>query len=321
MSQRRRRLAARALALALALALFNLACRSPGGPLPLGPAPQPTADPYAVVRQRAQAAFERGQAFLAAGDYERALVEFDAASLNDPDGRADIRAALEQTVAALRLTPTATPPPRRPTATLDPAAPPVLLAGGGPAAPAAGQTPQPDPAATPPGAVRTSTPPPGARAPTPTPEPTAALARYRHPDGSFSLGLAPGWTAAPLSGAEVGTPVAAFADPAGRATLTVSTESLSAEISPELYAARLETAMAGLPGYRSQSVAPASVAGQPAVRRVYVVAGSVETFQTVQLIVIVRRTALVFTGTSRASDFAAHAPVLDSMLASVQLGG
>jgi hypothetical protein len=91
----------------LAILVFVLSMRPGSTPVP-EPSTQVVvlpegADPYAAVRARAQEAFDRGKAFHEQGDLDRALIELDTASVNDPDKRADIQELLNRTVEAIRV--------------------------------------------------------------------------------------------------------------------------------------------------------------------------------------------------------------------------
>src|SRR5579872_2981074 len=98
----------------LALAMCGLSFIQACGPTAAPPTPTPTVDAFAVVRATSQAAYQSGQAALAAGNYLQACVDLDAAKTNDPDNRPEIQQALQQALAyCLTPPPTATEPPQQ----------------------------------------------------------------------------------------------------------------------------------------------------------------------------------------------------------------
>jgi hypothetical protein len=85
-----------------------VACQ-PGSASPNQPTAEPTqADPFAVVRATADAAYRAGRADLDRGQLEQALVELDQAKTNDPDNRQDIQQALDETIRRIQALPPVT---------------------------------------------------------------------------------------------------------------------------------------------------------------------------------------------------------------------
>jgi hypothetical protein len=275
--------------LGLGLVGLSVACQ----PQASGPAAEPTqADPFAVVRATADAAYRAGRTDLDRGQLQQALVELDQAKTNDPDNRPEIQQALDETIRRIQALPPATetaitggaaagalvtPPAAAQTQAVRPSAPqgqsspaPTAAEQAGAPAQSARATPPGGPAGAPPQSGPT-TPPvgqPGAAGPTGTPG-AAGLVTWRDPQGRFSIGGPTGWETVNAPPVMFGTGVVGFRDPGGQAELDVAVDTTTRAVSPELYAASMELAMQQVPGYALDSVQPGTTAGNPSVRRVF----------------------------------------------------
>ncbi|MBI4491587.1 MAG: DcrB-related protein [Chloroflexi bacterium] len=258
-----------------------------------------TPDAFAAVRAEAQAAFERGQQHYAQGDFSRALIEFDRAKVNDPDSRQDIQAMLKSALDELRKQ-EPTPPP---------SATPQQTAG----------TPTPYTVYLP--RVEPRSPPLPSPSPAPGATPPPRLQPYRDADQRFSLDVPRDWQVAQKPQAEAGVGVVGFRAPSGAASLVVSVDVLREAVSPELYAAHLETTMETLPGYALEQAAPTIVGGAPALRRLYSVKreGAGEPLRTVQVVVARSAAIFILTGTASANEFSSSVAAFDRMVSSFRM--
>ncbi len=249
--------------------------------------PTENVDDFAVVRQRAEAAYVAGRQALERGDLEAALVSLDQAKVNDPDNRADIQAALDETLGRLRaLPPTPAPVPATP----------------GPAPTPA----RPDPASVAPTA--------GAAGP-------PGLAVWTDPGQRFSVAAPPDWAVLAAPRAPFGTGAVGFRDPEGRSELVVAVDENAQAVSPELYAARMELAAGGTPGYALESVVPGTTAGVPSVRRTFVANQRDATGQSVavrgfQVVLLRTGAAWVLAATAPVAQYARLAPVFEGVVSS-----
>ncbi len=268
------------------------ACAPAASPRPA----EPTADPFAVVRATAQAAYQSGKALLDNGDVVRGCPLIDLAKTNDPDNRADIETDLERCLAAIAAA--APPTSGAPTAVAKPALP-TVLAGATPTAPGAvvptamlagtrsagvpvtgaGPTltgagaPTSGAAATPvAGGAATGTLPTAVAVPT-SATPSAAvadMATYRDAQQRFSIAAPRDWSVVDQPHVLFGSGIVEFRDPSGRAGLSIAVDANGRAVSPELYAASMELAMQQqVPGYALDSVQPGSTAANPSVRRIF----------------------------------------------------
>jgi hypothetical protein len=281
--------------------------------------PTPSADPFAVVRATAQAAYTSGKAHLDRGEFLQACVDLDAAKTNDPDSRAEIQQALEQALQSC-LTPA-------PEATA-------------PAAPAAAQqrtivvATAPVPAGTPAARVATPTPPaaatvaakPAAGPPTP---PSAGsttgpinLAPFNDPQGRFSIGAPNDWTRTEKPQTLFGSGVVAFRDPNARAQVDVAVDGSTRAVSPELYSASMELAMQQqVPGYASEQVQPGSTSGNPSLRRLFTftqrdAAGQEHQARGFQVTVVKGSTPYIISGSAPAEQFQGYSAMFDRIVES-----
>jgi hypothetical protein len=337
-------------------AVFGLVVLGLGGlGFACGPAlapPTPTAtqgDPFAVVRATSQAAYESGKAHFERGELQAALIDLDRAKTNDPDSRADIQQALQQTISLLEsMTPPAAPAdsgPRIVVATLPPQTPAPPRAAPPTQTPPPAQTSRPAQATLPPASKPTtsapqgtgvvSTPgPPGAAATAgaATSKPTtpsqgtassgASLTPWRDPQGRFSLATPPDWSKVELPQALFGAGIVQFVDPSGRAEFDVAVDSSSKVVSPELYAASMELAMQQqMPGYASEQMVPGSTSGNPSVRRVFTFmrrdsAGRDQAVRGFQSTVLKGSTPYIISGSAPADQFQQYSPIFDQMVES-----
>lgn len=293
-SLRARPLRAGALALlTLGLGVFA-ACASPPAASTRTATP---ADDFASVRATAQAAYESGRQRLEKGELEAALVDLDQARLHDPDGRADIQAALDEAVRRLRERPR--PPTRTPIPTRTP-----------------------EPTQTPSAATLTPQPSTGPGAPRPTvPE---GYARWSDQQGRFSLAAPSAWQTQTAPPAEFGTGVVAFRDPSGQAEFSVAVDTNTQVASPELYAAKLDIAMQRIPGYAQEAIVPGLIGNTPTLRRDFSVSqrvGGRETTATgFQVAVLRGRTPYILTATAPTDQFQRFSPTFEQMLDSFAFG-
>jgi len=281
----------------LALGALSLAC----GPQAAPATPSPTADPFAVVRATAQAAYAAGRADLDRGQLDQALVELDTAKTNDPDNRPDIQQALNETVQRLQaLTPTA----------------------GTTGAAGAGSTPAPQ------RTIVVATVPAVAPAISPVAVASASavvgLVTWRDPQGRFTIDAPATWPPVDPPQSLVGTPVVEFRDPSARAEVDVAIDTSAHAVSPELYAASLELAMQQqVPGYASEQAVPDSLGGSPSLRRVFTftqhdAAGHEAQARGLQVVVLKGATPYIISATAPAEQFTApgFGATFDQMLGS-----
>jgi hypothetical protein len=282
-----------AVALGVALALGAFAC-APQAAV----APAPTADPFAVVRATAQAAFQAGRDYVDRGDVVRGCPLIDTAKTNDPDKRADIQAELERCLAAIiNATPapvaTLTTPATRVVPTVPALAKPTL-------APAA--------TAVPVATALAASPPTGAE-----------LIPYLDRQSRFSIAAPPDWTRTDGPQVLFGTGVVEFRDTTGWAGVSVSVDAAARAVSPELYAASMELSMQQVPGYSLEQVQPGTTAGNPSVRRIVTFtqrdsAGGEVNARAVQLTVLKGSTPYILTASAPADQFAQFSPLFDRMV-------
>lgn len=262
----------------------------------LRPSPSPTPDAFAELRAESQAALERGQQHLQKRELELALIELDRARVTDPDNRADIQALLNATLEELRQAePTKAslaPTPQEPRPTPTPYT--VVLprvAAASPSAPAV------------------------------TPSARPRFQSYRDAENRFSVDFPPGWETVERPPAEAGVGVVGFRSPDGAASLVVSLDVLRQAVSPELYAAHLETQMETLPGYQLETASPWVVNGAPALKRQFFVqrAGEGGGQRTIQVVVGRRAWMFILTGTAPASSFDQAGILFDQIIRSFRI--
>jgi hypothetical protein len=312
------------------------------GPAAGRPTPQPTADPFAVVRATAQAAYQSGKALLDSGDVVRGCPLIDQAKTNDPDNRADIERDLERCLAAIAAA--APPTSAVPTAVAKPALP-TLPAAGVPTATSAGAptaanaptaaaapttlagstaaTPAtqslPTAAAAPTTLARSTAATPATQSlPTAVAVPTSAatttaamsdMATYHDAQQRFSIAAPPEWSVVDQPQVLFGSGIVEFRDPSGRAALSVAVDSNGRAVSPELYAASMELAMQQqVPGYALDSVQPSTTAANPSVRRAFTFtqrdsSGRDLTTRAFQITVLRGTTPYIITASAPADQF------------------
>lgn len=252
-------------------------------------APAPVAQPkdqFAVVRSTAEAAYQKGTAALDQGNLQEALLELDRAKVNDPDERADIQEALGKVVQRIQ----ALPPP--PTRTPVPVTPRPL------ASPTPARPLGPDATAT----------------------PVAGFQEWLDKEGRFRVSAPGEWRVSEAPETDFGTGVVAFRDPSSQAEMTVAVDTENQGVSPELYAAKLELAMQRLPGYAMEQMVPTTTAGNPSVRRTFVVdsrdaQGRTITVRGFQLAVLRGLQPYVLTAAAPAETYQQFGPTLDRMAA------
>jgi hypothetical protein len=280
---------------ALVLVGLTLACR----PSAATNSPTPgAADPFAVVRATAEAAYESGQGHLERGELEAALVDFDTAKTFDADNRQDIQQALDLAISRLAAeTPTVEPTSRPRT--------PVIATVQTLAAPAA--------ATLRPGTQATSE---AGSSPN--------LVVWRDPEGRFSVSAPATWAtvAQPQSLFGIGTGIVQFRDSSGRAELDVAVDSSARPISPELYAASLEIALQQqVPGYAAEQMRPANTSGNPSMRRVFTFtqrdsAGRDYQARGIQVTLVKGSTPYLISGSAPAEQFQQDSATFDRMVES-----
>jgi hypothetical protein len=239
------------------------------------PAAVVAGDDFAVVRQKADAGFQRGKTAFEQGKFDQALIELDQASMNDPDKRQDIQDLLRRTVDAIRQRDQAQSAP--------------VVAG----------TPAP-------------------AGPAPTVGPREGFDSFADDANGVALLVPHGWskTASPQS--EVGQGVVQFADPSGATRFTIARDMPAQPISPELYAATIETRMQSLPGYASEQVQMTSVGMLPAVKRLFSLngkspSGKESSVRALQTVIGHGRTMFVLTAESGTSQFDGFKPQFQTM--------
>ncbi|HEY3058147.1 MAG TPA: hypothetical protein VGL99_04140 [Chloroflexota bacterium] len=289
------------------------------GPAAGRPTPQPTADPFAVVRATAQAAYQSGKALLDSGDVVRGCPLIDQAKTNDPDNRADIERDLERCLAAIAAA--APPTSAVPTAVAKPALP-TLPAAGVPTATSAGAPTAanaPTAAAAPTTLARSTAATPATQSlPTAVAVPTSAatttaamsdMATYHDAQQRFSIAAPPEWSVVDQPQVLFGSGIVEFRDPSGRAALSVAVDSNGRAVSPELYAASMELAMQQqVPGYALDSVQPSTTAANPSVRRAFTFtqrdsSGRDLTTRAFQITVLRGTTPYIITASAPADQF------------------
>lgn len=281
-------LLARPRRLGSALLLGALALAGCQAPAPAAAPTRAARDDFAVVRATAEAAFQGGQGALARGELEAALVQLDQARLNDPDDRADIRAALAETVRRLQELP---PPPTRtpiPTPTPTPevvAATPTPRRPGTPSAPAA---------------------------------PPAGFARWTDAQGRFTLAAPGDWQVRAAPPAAFGSGVVAFRDPTGRAEVVVAVDDEATVVSPELYAARMDLAMQRAPGYALESVFPGVLGNTPSLRRNFSVTQRSGATRGFQVAALRGTTPFILSASAPRAEYPAFERTLEQILGSFQ---
>ncbi len=269
----------------VALLAASIGCQ----PVPPSPPANPQGDEFAVVRQRAERAYREGRQHLERDELEAALVSLDEAKLNDPDGRADIQAGLDEALRRLQArppVPTGTPLPVR----------------------------TPAPASTVPPLGRTVL-------PAASPIATSDLLAWSDPGQRFTMNAPRSWLVASSPQAVVGTGVVSFREPEGSSGLTVAADEAAHAVSPELYAARIELAMAQAPGYALDSLVPGSTAGTPSVRRSFSISqrdssGAARPFRGFQVVLVRGSTAWVLDASAPSERYASVAPTFERMVES-----
>lgn len=283
---------------AAAALVAAIAC-TPAPPPEPSPAPR---DEFATVRATAEAAYQTGSQMLMQDDLERALVALNQAKVNDPDSRADIQAALDETVRRIQALPP--PPTRTPIPTLTPLP----------------DAPSPRPAISPvpsPGGGSRQVP--------------SDYAIWRDAQGRFSVAAPREWNARSSPQVEFGKGVAGFGEPNGKAEVTVAVDAENQVPSAELYAARMDIAMERTfctrmegdvcrsTGYSLDALIPSFTADQPSLRRNYTTTrrdafGREVVTKGFQLTVLKGRTPYVVTGTSAAADYPRFEATFDQIL-------
>ena len=250
-----------------------------------------------MVRATSQAAYASGRAALDRGDYLQACVYLDTAKTTDPDNNPQVGQALEQALQRC-LTPSAEPTNASAAAQ---ALPTIVV----PTAIAITPQPLASPAVSP---VAGGSP--------------VALMTWSDPQGRFTIGVPSGWATEPVAHSFVGTSVATFRDPTGRAELDVAVDTNNRAVSPELYAATMEIAMQKqVPGYAGEQARPETLAGNPSVRRVFTfsqrdASGQDHQARAVQVTLVRGSTPYLITGVAPADQFQQHRATFDSMLES-----
>jgi hypothetical protein len=150
------------------------------------------------------------------------------------------------------------------------------------------------------------------------------LMTWRDAQGRFSLGVPPGWSRVDNPQSLVGTGAVEFHDPSGRAEIDVAVDPTAHAVSPELYAASLELAMQRqVPGYASEQIVPATIAGNPSVQRVYTFtqrdpSGQDHQARGFQTVFVKGSTPYVISGSAPAEEFQQFGPTFDQIVQSFQ---
>jgi hypothetical protein len=164
----------------------------------------------------------------------------------------------------------------------------------------------------------------GAAQPNIAPTSVAAgpLITWSDPQGRFSIGMPAGWSRADSPQSLVGTGVVEFHDPSGRAQVDVAVDSSARAVSPELYAVSLELAMQHqVPGYASEQIVPSTIAGNPAVQRVFTFnqrddAGQNHQARGFQTAIVKGSTPYLISGTAPADQYQQFGPTFDQIVES-----
>lgn len=154
------------------------------------------------------------------------------------------------------------------------------------------------------------------------PSASAALVNWNDPQGRFSIGAPPDWTAATQPQSVVGNGIVQFHDPTGRAEADVAVDTANQAVSPELYAAKLELAMQQqVPGYAGEQVVPGTTSGSPSIERVFTftqkdASGQDHQARGFQLVVVKGSTPYVISASAPAEQYQQFSPTFDRILAS-----
>lgn len=271
----------------LAVALLLSACTMA---IPV-PTASPEADDFAVVRAIAEASYREGVQLLEQGQLEEALVALNRAFVNDPDQRADIRAALDEAIERIRALPP--PPTRTAVPTRAPVAVPQLP-------PVVDASPAPSENVVPPG-----------------------FETWNDDQGRFRLARPTNWLTTAEPPVEFGSGIIAFIDPTAQAEFVVAVDTETQTVSPELYAARMELAMQNVSGYALESVFPGVTAGNPSMRRNFVLqqrdaSGRALNARGFQITVLRGNTPYILGASAPATAFAQFAPVFEQIVSTFQ---
>jgi hypothetical protein len=145
---------------------------------------------------------------------------------------------------------------------------------------------------------------------------------WTDPQGRFSIGAPAGWNRVDNPQSPVGTGVVEFHDPSGRAQVDVAVDSSARAVSPELYAAGLELAMQRqVSGYASEQIVPGTIAGNPAVQRIFTFtqrddAGQDHQARGFQTAIVKGSTPYLISGTAPADQYQQFGSTFDRIVES-----
>ncbi len=158
----------------------------------------------------------------------------------------------------------------------------------------------------------------------PAPQPKAGFDAYVDRDAGISLLIPHGWKRSDSAPSDVGQGLVRFEDASGEARFTIARDTPAASVSPELYAATIETHMQELPGYSSEQVQLGNVGMLPAVKRVFRLqgrspSGQEGTVRALQTVIGAGRTAYILTGEADSSRFDSYREAFETMTDSFRL--
>jgi len=144
--------------------------------------------------------------------------------------------------------------------------------------------------------------------PAPTVASKPGFETYTNDVVGFAILVPSGWKRAENPRTDVGQGLVQFTDSGGAARFTVARDAPASDVSPELYAATIETRMQALPGYASDQVQFVNIGLLPGVKRVFRLdgrspSGKENAVRAVQTVVGSNRLEFILTGESGASEF------------------
>jgi hypothetical protein len=159
---------------------------------------------------------------------------------------------------------------------------------------------------------------PVAGGPLPTLAPKLGFDAYANLSTGITLLEPAGWKRSDGPKADAGEGVVEFADASGAARFTVSRDTPAQPVSPELYAATLETHMQSLPGYQSEQVQLINIGLLPGVKRVFRLdgtspSGKEPAVRVVQTVLGSGGQTYILTGAADPSKFDDFRPTFETM--------
>jgi hypothetical protein len=149
----------------------------------------------------------------------------------------------------------------------------------------------------------------------------ARFQTFEDADKRFRVEYPVEWQQIEWPEAEAGVGVVGFKSASGRATFVASLDVQRQSVSPELYAAHLETQMSTLPGYQLETAGPLLLNGVPALRRRFTVQrpGELEQFTTAQVVVGRRAWMFILTASAPSGEFARTDAIFNRMINSFRI--